>query len=107
MVDGVADACVLCDALVCEVDLAVGINCYVLEECVALDGAVDVGFVLFGEVDDLCVASAFEVEDAFVVPSVFVVADEEALRVGAECGLTCAGESEEDGCVLALHVGVG
>ena len=36
-----------------------------------------------------------------------VVADEQALRVGGEGGLARAGQAEEDGGVLALHVGVG
>ena len=46
VVDGVGDTCVLGNALVVEVDSAVCCNRNVLEECVALDGSVDVGLVL-------------------------------------------------------------
>ena len=81
VVDGVADAGVFGHALVCEVNLSVSSHGDVLEECVALDGTVDVGFAFFVEVDDLGIASTFIVEDAVVVPSVFVVADEFALQV--------------------------
>ena len=107
VLDGIADARVLGHALVGEVDFAVFGHGDVLEQCVALDGVVDVGLAFFVEVDDLGIAAAFEVEDAIVVPSVLVVADEQALRVSGEGGLTRARESEEDGGVFALHVGVG
>ncbi len=36
-----------------------------------------------------------------------VVADEFAFGVGRECGLSCAGEAEEDGGGSLVHVGVG
>ena len=104
MLDRIAYASVLCDALISEVNLAVLVNCDVLEEGVTLDSAVDVGFVLLREVDDLCVATTFEVEDALIVPSVFVVADEQTLRVGRKGGLTCARQAEEDSCVLTFHI---
>ncbi len=107
MVDGIADAGVFGDGFVFEVDFAVVVDGDVLEECIATDGVVDVGFAVFVEVDDLGVAAAFEVEDAVVVPSVFVVADEETLGIGREGGLAGAAETEEDGRVLAFHIGVG
>ena len=37
----------------------------------------------------------------------FIVADEQALRVGGKGGLAGAGETEEDGGVIAFHIGVG
>src|SRR5699024_4228955 len=33
-----------------------------------------------------------------------VVTDEKSLRVCGKCCLTCSGKSEEDGCVLAIHI---
>ena len=36
-----------------------------------------------------------------------VIADEQALGVGGQGGLAGAGQTEEDGSVLALHIGVG
>ena len=36
-----------------------------------------------------------------------VVTDEKTLRVGGKSGLACAGQTEEDGGVLAFHIGVG
>ena len=71
------------------------------------DGVVDVGLGLLVQVDDLGVAAALEVEDAVVVPAVLVVADEQTLGVGGQGGLAGAGQAEEDGGVLAVHVGVG
>ena len=105
-VDGVAYAGVLCNALVGEVDFTFFVDGYVLEEGVATDGVVDVGLALFVEVDNLGVAAAFVVEHAVVVPAVFVVTDEQTFGVGGQGGLTCTAEAEEDGGVLALHVGV-
>ena len=108
VIDGVAHAGVLGDALVGEVNLAgLLVDGDILEQCVAADGVVDVRLGLGVEVDDLGIAAALEVEHALVVPAVLVVADELALGVGAECGLTGARQTEEDGGVLAIHVGVG
>ena len=61
VVDRVGHAGVLGDGLVVEVDLAVLVDGDVLEEGVAADGVVDVGFGLLVELDDLGVAAAFEV----------------------------------------------
>ncbi len=82
MVDGVAYAGVLGNALVSEVDLAVSVNSNVFEKSVASDSVVDIGFAFLVEVDDLGVAAAFVVEDTVVVPAVFVVTDEQTLRIG-------------------------
>ena len=81
MIDRVGYTGVLGNALVVEVDDAVLVNGNVLEEGVAPDGSVDIRFRLLVELDDLCIAAAFEVEDTLVVPAVLVVTDEETLRV--------------------------
>ncbi len=107
MLYGVAYAGVFGDALVCEVYLAVLVYGYVLQEGVPSDGVVDIRFGVLVQVDYLCVAAALEVEDAVVVPAVLVVAYQQALGVGGESGLACAGEAEEDCGVLAFHIGVG
>ena len=107
MVDGVGHTGVLGDGLVSEVDLALGVDGNVLQQSVALDGVVDVGLGVLIQVDDLSVAAALEVKDAVVVPAVLVVADQQALRVGGQSGLAGAGQTEEDGSVLALLIGVG
>ena len=95
-----SNARVLSSAVVAEVDLAVSVNDYVLEESVALDSSVDVGFAFLVEVDNLSVATTFEVEDTVVIPTVLVITDEETLRIGREGRLTRAGETEEDSGVL-------
>eukprot|EP00968_Pinguiococcus_pyrenoidosus_P005034 scaffold327_cov257-Pinguiococcus_pyrenoidosus.AAC.11 len=74
----------------------------ILQQRIALDGPVDLRLVLLGEVDGLGVAAALEVEDAVLVPAVLVVADEVAVRVGAERGLSGATEAEEEGGVAVL-----
>ena len=102
----VRNASILCYALVCEVYLAVFCNCNVLKQCVTLDGVVDVRFALFVEVDNLCIATTFEVEHALIVPSVLIVTDKKTLRVGRKCGLSCSWQTEEDSGVLTILVGI-
>ena len=68
---------------------------------------VDLGLVLFLEVDALGVAAALNVEDAVIGPAVLVVTDELALGVGGEGGLDGAGEAEEDSGLVGLGVHVG
>ena len=81
VVDRVRYTCVLSYALVSEVDLAVLVNSYVLEESVATDCLVDIWLRYWVEVDNLCVAATLVVEYALVIPTVLVVTDEETLRV--------------------------
>ena len=66
MRDWIGHTRILGDGLVCEVNLAVLVKCDVLKECVALDCVVDVRLAVLVEVDDLCIATALEVEDAVV-----------------------------------------
>ena len=97
MIDRVGDTGVFSNALVCEIYLAVGVYGNVLKKGIPLDGVVDIRLALFVEVDDLCIAAAFIVEYAVVIPAVFVVTDEETFRVGGKGCLACSGKSEEDG----------
>ena len=76
MIDRIRYAGVLRHALVSEVDYAVGVNRYILQQSIALDGVVDIGFTLLVEVDNLGIATALVVEHAFSVPSMFVLAEQ-------------------------------
>ena len=107
MIDRIGNAGVFGNGLVCEINLTILVHGNIFEECIAADSVVDVWFGLFVKVNDFGVASAFEVEYTFIVPAVFVIADEESFGVGRECGLTRTAQSEEDGGVLAVHIGVG
>ena len=106
MVDRVRNTSVLSNLLVSEIDLAFSVNSYVLKESVTLDSAVDVRLVFLREVDNLSIATTFEVEYAVIVPSVLVITDKATLRVCRESGLTSTRETEEDSCVLTVHVTV-
>ena len=106
MVDRVRYTSILGNALVSEVDLAVSIYCYVLEESVTCDSSVDIWFRLFVEVDNLSVATTFEVEDTVVIPAVLVVTDEETLRIGRKGGFASSRKTEEDSGVLTVLIGV-
>ena len=106
MIDRIRNTSVLGYALVSEVYLSVLVNCYVFKQSVACDSAVDVGLRLFVKIDNLSIAAAFVVEDALVVPSVLVVADELTFGIGRKGGLTCTRQAEEDSGILALHVSV-
>ena len=77
MVDRIAYASILSNALISEVDLTSTVNSYVLEQSVALDSTIDVRLVLLREVDNLSVATTLEVEYAFVVPSMLVVTNQQ------------------------------
>ena len=89
MIDRIRNTSVLGYALVSEINLTILVNCYVFEQCVTCNSAIDVRFRLFIEVDNLGIAATFVVKDTLVIPSMFVVADELALRIGRKSSLTC------------------
>ena len=101
VVDRVRHAAVLRLGRVKVVDVAV-VDGIVLEQGVRLDGAVDLGLVLLREVDGLCVAASFKVENAVVVPSVLVVSDQKALWICRQRGLSRAREAKEERRVAVL-----
>ena len=107
MVDRVGDSGVLSHAAVGKVDPAILIQGDVLKQGIPSDGVVDVRFALLIQVDDLCIAAAFEVEDTVVIPAVFIITDEKSLRIGGKGGLARSGKAEEDCGVLTVHIGVG
>ena len=99
MLDRIRNSCILCYGLICEIKLAVFIDCNVLKKSVSLDCIVDIRLGFLVKVDDLRIASALEVEDTIVVPAVLIVTDEKSLRVCGKSCLACSGKTEEDSCV--------
>ena len=80
-----------------------GIEDYVLHHgAKALGGGVDFGLRLPRQLDRLGVAAALEIEHAALPPSVLVVANEGAVRVGGERRLAGAGEAEKDRRIALL-----
>ena len=104
VLDRIRYTSILCNALVSEIDLAFSVYSNVLKKSISSDSVVDVGLGFLVEVDDLSIAAAFEVEYAFVVPAVLVIADQQSLGICGKGCLTCAGQTEEDSCVLAFHI---
>src|SRR5699024_2709616 len=78
----------------------------VFKQSVSLDCIVDVRLGLFVQVDNFCVASAFEVEYSVVIPAVLVITDQKTFRVCGQSCFTCSGKAEEDCCVFTVHIGV-
>jgi len=82
--------CILCYALICEINLAVLINSNVLKKSVTSDCIVDIRLRILIKVDNLCVAATFEVEYAVIIPAVFIITDQQTLGICRQCGLTCS-----------------
>jgi len=75
-----------------------GINCHIFQNGTEAAGRlVDLRFGFFGEIDDLGIATAFEVEDPFVIPTMLVIADQKAIRISGEGRFPGSGQAEEDG----------
>ena len=53
MLDRIRNTCILCYGLICEIKLAVFIDCNVLKKSVSLDCVVDIRLGLLVKVDDL------------------------------------------------------
>ena len=81
MVDRIRYTSILGNGLIVEINLAVSINGYVLKQRISLDCVVDVGLGILVQVDNLSVASTFEVEYAIVIPTMLIITDKESLRI--------------------------
>ena len=56
----------------------------------------NIGLVFGCQIDGLGIAAALDVEDAVIAPTVLVVADEVALRIGGERGFAGAAQAEQE-----------
>ena len=104
VIDRVRNTCVFCYALISEVDCTVSCNCNVFKKSVTFDSVVDIRFAFFIQVDNLSVATTFIVEYTFVIPSVFVITDQQTFRVSRQSCLTCTRQTEEDSRALAFFI---
>ena len=104
VIDRIRDTCILCHALIRKVHTAGEIDRNIFKQSVAADRLVDIGLCVRIEIDNLRVAAALVVEDPLIIPAMLIIADEKALVVRRERGLTCAGEAEEERCILSLLV---
>ena len=95
VVDRIRYTSILCYTLICEINLAFSIKCYVLKKSVTFDCIVDVRLRFFVKVDNLSVASAFEVEYAVVIPAMLVITDQETFRVCGKSCFTCSGRPKK------------
>jgi hypothetical protein len=108
VLDGVGTSGVLGDRDIVVVGNSVGgVVDDVLEDRSVLDGTVDLGLPLGGQVDGLGVTSSLDVEDTGVGPDVLVVTDQETVGVGREGSLSSSRKTEEKGDFTLLSVGTG
>ena len=81
--DWIGTSCVLCFADIGEVRYAVSIENDVLKDGSSTSsGSKNFRLVFFGQVDEFCIASTFEVEDTVGTPSVLIITDQCALWIG-------------------------
>lgn len=103
ILDGVSASSVLSQRTVVVVDLtSLGVEDDVLENGAIADSVEDIGLLLGGQTNGLCVAATLDVEDTTVTPAVLVVTDESTVGVRREGGLAGAGQTEEDGDITVL-----
>jgi len=74
----------------------------VFENGSELDGVINLRFAFSGKMDALRIATAFDVDNAFVGPVMLVVADELAARLSGEGRLARSGKTEEQAGVARL-----
>ena len=81
MIDRIRNTSVFCSGRVAEIDFSGFINDDVFQESISADGVVNIRFAFFIQIDDFGVAPALVIENAFIIPAVFVVADQQAFWV--------------------------
>ena len=90
VIDRIRYTGILGNALISEINFSFSIQSYVLKKSVTSDCVVDIWFRFFVKVDNFSVASTFKVEYSVVIPAVFVITDQETLRICRKCCLTCS-----------------
>ena len=100
--DGIGATRILCKASIIEIEFA---RCLIDHDVLkdraeAFRCGENFGFGFRRKADHLGIATALEIEDAAIGPTVLVVADQRAVRIGRQCCLAGARQSEEDRAFL-------
>src|SRR5204862_7828396 len=75
---------------------SLGIDDHIFDDRSKLDSVPDEWLAFLRHLDALRVTAAFEIENTFVTPTVLVIANEPAPRVGGQCRLASAAQSAEN-----------
>ena len=103
VVNGIGSASIFGQRIVIEVNFtSAGIENGVLKNRSEFDRIVNFGFTFCGQVNALSVATTFDVDDAFVGPIMFVVADELTIGFGGKGSFTGSGETEEQASIAVF-----
>jgi hypothetical protein len=74
----------------------------VLEQRVGMNGAINIRLRLFRQVNRLGIASTLEIENALVVPAVFIVSNQGTVRISRQCGLARPTQTKKEANVSVL-----
>mmetsp|Transcript_5437 Transcript_5437/g.12488 ORF Transcript_5437/g.12488 Transcript_5437/m.12488 type:complete len:236 (+) Transcript_5437:615-1322(+) len=109
VLQGIRHPCVLCDAAVVVVHLACAlVEDHILQQRAKADRIPNLRLLLTCEADGLGIATALNVEDTLVCPGMLVVADQQAILICGQRGLSRSTEAEENGHIAGLAlVGAG
>ena len=107
MIDRVADPGVFRFGVTAEIDLAGFLVIYqVFQQRIPADSAVNIRFFFFAQVNAFGITPPFKIENAVIVPAVFIVTYQGALGIGRKGGFPGAGKAEKYGRIAILpHVG--
>jgi hypothetical protein len=75
MIDRIGDTRVLRGGSIIVIDLAVFVNSYIFKQGITFDRIVNVRFALFIKIDRFSIATSLEVENAFIIPAMFIITD--------------------------------
>ena len=75
---------------------------HVLDNRTKANGIPNDGFILLAEIDGFCITTAFDVEHRAFCPAVLIVANQVAIRICREGGLTRPRESKKQGGITAF-----
>ena len=79
----------------------------VLKKAAKFDSIEDIRLLLCREVDTFRVTSALNVEDTSVRPHMFVVTDEETVRISGQCSFASTGKTKKESNITLLNANIG
>ena len=104
MIDRIRYTSVLCYTLISKINFAFCIQSNILKQSITSDRIIDIRLRLFIQVDNFCIASTFKVEYTVIIPAVLIITDQKTFRICGKCSFTCSGKSEENCCILTVHI---
>ena len=102
VIDRISHTTILSLAHIIKVKRTIRTNHHILQQSISLNGIPNIRLLLLRQIDRLGITTTLEVENTIIIPSMFIITNEESLRICRQCSLSSTRQTKEQSTVSIL-----